>query len=109
MFSLVANVPMMFITKYGADLGMKASDCAFALSLVFAGSIISTYVSGWSSDRGFSQGMMGCSAVATSTIHVIVWGFSKTRIAVFTYSLAIGIVGGGKLNATRGCESSEAP
>ncbi|KAG8528423.1 uncharacterized protein KY384_007341 [Bacidia gigantensis] len=93
---MVTNVPMMFVAKFATDIGMKPSDQALALSLVFGGSILSTFASGWLSDRGFTQGVMGFEAILSSAIHFLLLGFSKAKVAVFTYAICIGIVGGGK-------------
>ncbi len=96
LFDLVSNVPMMFVTKFGADLGLKASDRALALSLVFAGNIAGTYVCGQLSDRGFRQGLLGTSAVTASVIHLLLWGFAKERLGLLTYAVCIGLVIGGE-------------
>lgn len=96
LFSLVTNVPMMFITKFGSDLALNASDRALALSMVFASNMLGTYVLGRLSDRVFHQGLMGASAVSASLIHVLLWGFVKTKIGLFMYALCIGLTSGGK-------------
>ena len=95
-FSCVTNVPMMFITKFGVDLGIDASDCALALSFVFAGNILGTYVLAKLSDRGLHQELMGATAVLASFIHVLFWGFVKTKYGIFGYAVSIGIATGGK-------------
>ena len=95
LFDFVTNVPMMFITKYAADLNLVASDQALALSLVFTSNILSTYILGRLSDRGFRQGLMATSAVSTSLIHILVWGFAKSRSGVFVYAFCVGLSSGG--------------
>ena len=96
LFGFVTNVPMMFITKFGSDLELGASDRALALSLVFASNMIGTYVLGRLSDNGFHQGLMGASAVATSLIHFLIWGFAKTKYSVFAYTVSVGLTSGGE-------------
>ena len=95
LFSFVTNVPMMFITRYAADLHLDASDQALALSLVFISNILSTYILGRLSDKGFRQGLMAASAVSTSLIHVLIWGFAKSKIGVFVYAFCVGLSSGG--------------
>ncbi|KAL9103039.1 MAG: hypothetical protein Q9163_001869 [Psora crenata] len=94
LFDLVTNVPMMFITKFAADIGMESSDRALALSLVFGSNIVGTYASGWLSDRGFHRGMMGASAIAASLVHFLIWGFVKTKFGVFIYAISVGLACG---------------
>lgn len=97
LFSLVTNVPMMFITKFGADLELGAPDRALALSLVFASNMLGTYVLGRLSDRVFHQGLMSASAVSASLIHTLLWGFVKTKNGVLIYAVCIGLTSGGEL------------
>ncbi len=95
MFGLVTNVPMMFVTKFSADLDMEASEQALALSLVFASNMIGTYAFGRLSDSGFHQGLMGISAVSASLIHFLLWGFVKSKYGVIAYAVSIGLAIGG--------------
>ena len=99
LFSLVTNVPMMFITKFGADLGLDASSRALALSLVFASNMLGTYFLGRLSDRGFHQWLMGVSAISASTIHLALWGLVKSRSGVLAYAVCIGIMSGGQCSS----------
>lgn len=96
LFGLVTNVPMMFVTKFGADLGLQASDRALSLSLVFASNMVGTYACGQLSDRGFHQGLLGASAVSTSLIHFLLWGFVKTKSGLLAYAVCIGLTIGGE-------------
>ena len=96
LFSLVTNVPMMFITKYAADIGMAPPDRALALSFIFGSNILGTYASGWLSDKGFSQTLMGSSAIAASAFHFLLWGYAKTKIGVFAYTICVGFASGGR-------------
>lgn len=96
LFGFVTNVPMMFITKFGADLGLNASDRALSLSMVFASNMLGTYVFGRLSDKGFHQWLMGTSALSASLIHFVLWGFIKTKYGVFAYAVCIGLASGGE-------------
>ncbi|KAL2047472.1 hypothetical protein ABVK25_011499 [Lepraria finkii] len=98
LFGFVTNVPMMFITKFGADLGLNASDRALSLSMVFASNMLGTYVFGRLSDKGFHQWLMGTSALSASLIHFVLWGFIKTKYGVFAYAVCIGLASGGFRN-----------
>lgn len=96
LFAFVTNVPMMFITKFSADIKVDTSDQALALSLVFGSNIVGTYIIGQLSDRGFNEGLMGASAVLASLIHVLMLGLAKTKISVFLYAICIGLTNGGE-------------
>ena len=96
LFAFVTNVPMMFITKFSADIRIDTLDQALALSLVFGSNIIGTYIIGQLSDKGFNQGLMGTSAVLTSMIHFVIWGLAKTKITVFVYATSVGLTSGGE-------------
>jgi len=94
-FSLVTNVPMMFITKFGNDLQLDSSDQALSLSFVFASNILGTYLCGWLSDKLLYRHIMGVCAIAASLVHFLVWGFVKGKIGLFLYALCIGLTSGG--------------
>ena len=96
LFGLVTNVPMMFITKFAADLGLDASDRALTLSLVFASNMLGTYALGHLSDKGFHQWLMGASAISASLIHILLWGFVKTKFGLIAYAICIGVTSGGR-------------
>lgn len=68
LFSSVTDAPMMFVTTFGADLNLDASDRALALFLVFASNMLGTYLLGRPSDRIFHQGLMGASSLSASLI-----------------------------------------
>ncbi|CAF9921070.1 MAG: hypothetical protein ALECFALPRED_001705 [Alectoria fallacina] len=95
LFAFVTNVPMMFITKFAAEIEMYTFDQALALSLVFGSNVVGTYVIGQLSDRGFIDWLMGGSAVLASLIHFLVWGLAKTKTSVFIYAICIGLTNGG--------------
>ena len=97
LFGFVTNVPMMFITKFGADLGLIASDCALALSMVFASNMVATYVFGRLSDKIFHQGLMGASAVSASLVHFLCLGFVKTKTTLVMYAILVGFASGGEV------------
>ena len=96
LFAAVTNVPMMFITKFAADLTLGNADRALALSLVFLGNMLGPYLLGRLSDSAFHPSLMGASALSTSLIHLLLWGFVKTRSGVFGYSFCVGVVSGGE-------------
>jgi len=97
LFAAVTNVPMMFITKYAADVALDNSDRGLALSLVFLGNMLGPYLLGWFSDSAFRPWLMGASALSTSLLHLLFWGFVKTRLGLFGYAISVGIMSGGEL------------
>lgn len=97
LFSLAINVPKMFIVTFGVDLSLSVSDQALALSLHTLGNMLGTYALGWLSDTIFYESLMGASAISTSLIHFLVLGFVKTKIALFTYAVIVGLTSGGKI------------
>lgn len=96
LFAFVTNVPMMFITKFSADLGLDTSDRALALSMVFLGNLLGPYTLGRLSDNDFNPLLMGASAILTSLVHFLVWGLAKTRIGTFAYAISVGLMSGGE-------------
>ena len=95
LWDLVTNVPFMFIATFAADLQLSKSDQTLAFSLVQISNILGTYACGWLSDQGFHENLLGGIAVATGTTHFLLWGFCKSRIGLFVYTLTIGLVSGG--------------
>ena len=100
LWDLVVNVPFMFIATFAADLQLSQADQALAFSLVQISDILATYGCGWLADQGFHEGLLGGIAISTGLIHFILWGFARSRISLFTYALATGFVGGGKVTPT---------
>ena len=98
LFSSIANVPTMFITRYGVDLNLDSSHQALALTLRILSSMLSMYVFGLLSDRGFYQQSMIASAVSSGLVYFLVWGFAKTTFGLYGYAIAIGLTGGGISN-----------
>ena len=96
LFAFVTNVPMMFITRYSADIKLDTSDQALALSLVFGSNIVGTYIISQLSDKGFNEGLMGASAIFSSLIHFLLWGLAKSKALVFMYAVCIGLTSGGE-------------
>ena len=96
LFAFVTNVPMMFITRFSADIKLDTSDQALALSLVFGSNIVGTYITSQLSDRGFNEGLMGASAISSSLIHFWLWGLAKSKAFVFMYAVSIGLASGGE-------------
>lgn len=101
LFAAVTNVPMMFITRFAADLTLSSADRALALSLVFLGNMLGPYLLGRLSDNAFHPSLMGASAISTSLMHLLVWGFVKGRSGLFGYAICVGIMSGGKLQPLR--------
>ena len=93
---MVTNVPFMFIATFAADLQLSRADQALAFSLVQISNIIASYGSGWLSDQGFHEELLAGIALASSLVHFLLWGFCKSKFALFVYALATGLVGGGK-------------
>ena len=96
LFAAVTNVPMMFITRFAVDLKLRSVDCALALSLVFLGNMLGPYLLGRLSDNSFQPSLMGASALFTSFMHLLFWGFVKSKSSLFGYAICVGILGGGK-------------
>ena len=95
LFTLVVNVPMMFITKYAHDLGLSGSEQALSLSLLVLSNMLGTYCFSWLSDKVFHQGLTSTCAIAVGLIHFLLLGFAKSRAAVLAYVLLVGIPIGG--------------
>ena len=95
LFSFVINVPTLFITRYGADLGLQRSDQAWAFSLRILSSMSGIYLFGFLSDHGLHHCLLIASAFATSLVHFLVWGFVKSREGLFIYAILIGCASGG--------------
>ena len=94
-FCSVINVPVMFITKYGADLGLDMSIQGLAYFLRTASTMIGVYTFGLLSDKGLHQQLMMISGISTSLVYLS-WGFVKTKIGLYAYAIAIGLTTGGK-------------
>ncbi|KAL8668967.1 MAG: hypothetical protein Q9168_006422 [Polycauliona sp. 1 TL-2023] len=99
LFAAVINVPMMFITKFAADLGLNSTDKSLALSLVFLGSLLGPYFHGRLSDNTFHPSVLSASALLTSLMHTLFWGFVKTKSGLFGYAIVIGTISGGFRNS----------
>ena len=97
LFNFAVNVPKMFIVSFGVDISLSASDQALALSLHTLGNMLGTYALGWLSDSLFYEDLLSASAISTSLAHLLIWGFVKTKIALFTYAIIVGLTGGGKM------------
>lgn len=95
LFATVTNVPMMFITRFAADLELDTTDRALALSLVFLGGLLGPYFVGRLSDNAFRPSLLGACALLTSLMHTLFWGFVKTKSGLFGYAIAVGTISGG--------------
>ena len=95
LFSLVENVPKMFITTFAADLGMAGQDQALTLVLLVLSDMMSTYLCGHLSDTVYHEGLTGSLAIATSIAHLSGLGYAKSREGVFAYAIAVGVASGG--------------
>lgn len=107
LFAFVTNVPMMFITRFSADIKIDTPDQALALSLVFGSNIVGTYIIGQLSDKGYNEGLMGASAVFASLIHFLLWGLAKTKTSVFIYAICIGLTNGGEYFSSAGTRADD--
>lgn len=95
LFSLVENVPKMFITTFAADLKMTGQDQALTLVLLVLSDMMSTYLCGHLSDTIYHEGLTASLALATSAAHIGGLGLAKSRTGVFTYAIAVGLASGG--------------
>ena len=97
LFSLVANIPTIFLSRYGADLKISIPGQAYVLSLRLFSTMAVGYVSGLLSDKGRHQRLMGLSAISTSLVHIL-WGLVKDEYMLYVYAIAVGMTSGGISN-----------
>jgi hypothetical protein len=97
MWDLVINVPTMFITTFGADIKLDTSERAIALSLYTLSNMIGTYALGWISSPNNFEILLALCAFSTSFVHLVIWGFTKTRFGLFSYAIAVGLTSGGRI------------
>lgn len=95
LFSMVINAPTMFIMGYGADIGLDSYNQTVAYSLRIVGAMLGIYVCGKYSDAGLHPMLMIGSAVSSSLVYFLLWGFAKSRLGLFIYAFAIGFTSGG--------------
>ena len=98
LFSFVVNVPVMFITQYGADLGFDISIQGLAYFLRTVSTMIGVYSFGLLSDKGHHQSLMVASGVSTSIVYFFIWPFAKTELGLYTCAVAVGLTTGGILS-----------
>lgn len=98
MWDLVINVPTMFITTFGADIKLDTSERAIAFSLYTLSNMIGTYALGWISSPNNFEILLALCAFSTSFVHLVIWGFTKTRFGLFSYAIAVGLTSGGSDN-----------
>ncbi|KAF2180471.1 MFS general substrate transporter [Zopfia rhizophila CBS 207.26] len=98
MLDLVINVPTMFVTRFGADIGLGTPDIALALSVYTLCNLVGTTVFGWISHSGNYESLLALCAVTTSLSHLLIWGFTTTKFGLFGYAIAAGISSGGQDN-----------
>ncbi|KAL9617026.1 MAG: hypothetical protein Q9160_008143 [Pyrenula sp. 1 TL-2023] len=94
-FNLVVYVPLTFITKVGADIGVSKSDQVIAQSLLILSLMLGTYVLAKLSDTGFNPIFLSLTSLISSLVHFLLLGFCKNRITLFCYAIAIGLASGG--------------
>jgi MFS family permease len=95
---LVINVPVMFVTRFAADIKLNNSDRALALSLYTLCNLIGTYVFSWLSHTDNYESLLAMSAVWSSLAHFFLWGLSKTKFSLFAFAILIGISNGGEFS-----------
>ena len=97
LFSLVTFLPVMFITTFGVDIGIKFSEAVVALAVHHVARMVGTYLAGRLVKGSHpSELLMGTLGVSTALIHVLVLGFCKDRVGLFVYAILIGLSTGGE-------------
>ncbi|KAF2436221.1 MFS general substrate transporter [Tothia fuscella] len=94
-WNLIVFVPLTFITKVGADIGVSRADQALAQSLLILSLMLGTYGLAKMSDDGFHPRFLSYSAMATSFAHILLLGFCKNRFTLFAYAVSVGLASGG--------------
>ena len=95
LFSFVVNVPVMFITQYGADLGFDMSVQGIAYFLRTISTMIGVYSFGLLSDKGHHQYLMVASGVSSSIVYFCIWPFAKTELGLYAYAVVVALTSGG--------------
>lgn len=95
-FSMVINAPTLFIMRFGADIGLDATQQAMAYCLRVLSSMAGIYIFGKYSDHGLHRILMLWSALSSSLVHFLFWGLAKEKIGIYSYAIAIGLASGGK-------------
>ena len=95
LFNSIANVPTMFIFRYGADLKLDSSQQALALTLRILSSMFGIYIFSLLSDSGYYQQLMIASAISSGLVFFLVWGLAKSSFGLFAYAISVGLTGGG--------------
>lgn len=98
MFFLVVNIPNMFIGTFTSDLGFSGTDQALAYVCLTLSDMMGTYALGWLSDHVHHEVLTGLLAIIVSILHVVGFGFARSKVAVFLYGVAVGLAGGGFSN-----------
>jgi MFS family permease len=96
LFSMVVNAPTTFLIPYAADIGLDSSDQALVYSVRMLGTMIGMYFSGRYIDSGDYPRVISASAIVTSILHFLLWGYARTRTSLFIYSMAVSMTSGGK-------------
>lgn len=97
LFSLIANIPTIFLSRYAADLGINTSNQAGVLAVRLLCTMGVVYAFGFLSDAGMHQRLMGISAITTSLANIF-WGFVKDGYMLYLYAAFVGFASGGKLS-----------
>ncbi len=105
LFSLIANIPTIFLSRYAADLGISTSNQAAVLVVRLLSTMGVVYIFGFLSDAGMHQQLMGISAITTSLANIL-WGFAKDGYMLYLYAIFVGFASGGKPNYHRLFEHS---
>lgn len=94
-YTFVTNVPKLFIAKYAADLGLTKYDEAIAVSLVAVSDMIGSYLLAKLTETIHYEIVISASAISTSVVHTVLWGFARSRYTLFGYAILVGMTSGG--------------
>ena len=101
LFNLVTFMPVMFIITFGHDIGVSFSDAVVALSVHNTARMIGTYLSGkFVNERSPLELILASFSICTALVHLLVWGFCKSRMMLFVYAILIGLTTGGESRRT---------
>lgn len=95
LFFSIVNVPRTFMAIFGNDINLETSDTALVLFVHVLCNMIATYSLGWLSESMSHDGLIAGCAISTSLVHLLVWGFAKSKFGLFVYAIASGLASGG--------------
>jgi MFS transporter, MCT family, solute carrier family 16 (monocarboxylic acid transporters), member 10 len=95
LFSTQMYIPLLFIMKIGADLGLDHIEQGIAQSLLTFALMLGTYATGAVSNEKFRPLLLALTAFSSAFSNLFFLGFCKSKAMLFTYALSIGMSSGG--------------